>query len=35
MLAAFGQAKIDGRHEVQAGDISDERLARRSRIGFS
>jgi ATP-dependent Lon protease len=35
MLAAFGQAKIDGRHEVQAADISDERLARRSRIGFS
>jgi ATP-dependent Lon protease len=34
MLAAFGYAKIDGRHEVLAGDIRDERLARRSRIGF-
>jgi ATP-dependent Lon protease len=35
MLAAFGQAKIDGRHEVLASDINDERLARRSRIGFA
>jgi ATP-dependent Lon protease len=35
MLAAFGHAKIDGRHEVQAADIRDERLARRGRIGFS
>lgn len=35
MLAAFGEAKIDGRHEVLASDISDDRLARRSRIGFS
>ena len=35
MLAAFGEAKIDGRHEVMASDISDERLARRPRIGFS
>ena len=35
MLAAFGEAKIDGRHEVQASDINEERLARRSRIGFS
>jgi ATP-dependent Lon protease len=34
MLSAFGYAKIDGRHEVQASDIKDERLARRSRIGF-
>jgi hypothetical protein len=34
MLSAFGHAKIDGRHEVQASDIKDERLARRSRIGF-
>jgi len=34
MLAAFGEAKIDGRHEVVAADISEERLARRSRIGF-
>ena len=29
MLAAFGQAKIEGRHEVVALDINDERLARR------
>jgi ATP-dependent Lon protease len=35
MLAAFGHAKIDGRHEVQAQDIKDERLSRRPRIGFS
>jgi ATP-dependent Lon protease len=35
MLAAFGQAKVEGRHEVLASDISDERLARRSRIGFA
>jgi ATP-dependent Lon protease len=35
MLAAFGEAKIAGRHEVVAADISDERLARRSRIGFA
>jgi ATP-dependent Lon protease len=35
MLTAFGEAKIDGRHEVLASDISDERLARRSRIGFA
>jgi ATP-dependent Lon protease len=35
MLAAFGQAKVEGRHKVLASDISDERLARRSRIGFA
>ena len=35
MLAAFGEAKIDGRHEVLASDISEDRVARRSRIGFS
>jgi ATP-dependent Lon protease len=35
MLSAFGYAKIEGRDEVLASDIRDERLARRSRIGFS
>jgi ATP-dependent Lon protease len=35
MLAAFGQAKVEGRHDVLASDISDERLAKRSRIGFA
>ncbi len=34
MLAAFGHAKIDGRHEVLAADIRDERAARRPKIGF-
>ncbi len=34
LLAAFGYAKLDGRHEVLADDIHDERLARRGRIGF-
>ncbi len=34
MLAAFGNAKLDGRHEVQADDITDERVARKARIGF-
>jgi len=35
MLAAFGRAKLDGRDEVLAADINDDRLARRSRIGFA
>jgi len=35
MLGAFGEAKVDGRHEVLASDINDERLARRPRIGFA
>jgi hypothetical protein len=34
MLAAFGHAKLENRHEVIASDIRDERLARRGRIGF-
>src|SRR5262245_11238292 len=34
MLTAFGNAKIAGRHEVLADDVSDERIARKSRIGF-
>jgi len=34
MLAAFGYAKVDGRDEVLASDIRDERLTRRGRIGF-
>jgi len=34
MLAAFGNAKLAGRHEVLADDISDDRIARKTRIGF-
>jgi ATP-dependent Lon protease len=34
MLAAFGNAKLAGRHEVLADDVSDERIARKTRIGF-
>ena len=34
MLAAFGNAKLAGRNEVLAADITEERVARRSRIGF-
>jgi ATP-dependent Lon protease len=34
MLAAFGNAKLAGRHEVLPEDVSDERVARRPRIGF-
>jgi len=35
MLKAFGEAKIDGRHEVLASDVGEDRLARKSRIGFA
>lgn len=35
MLAAFGYAKVDGRHEVTAADVRDERPGRRARIGFN
>lgn len=34
LLAAFGNAKLEGRSEVQINDISDERIARKARIGF-
>jgi ATP-dependent Lon protease len=34
MLTAFGNAKLAGRHEVRADDVSDERIARKARIGF-
>jgi ATP-dependent Lon protease len=34
MLAAFGNAKLAGRHEVLADDVSDERIVRKTRIGF-
>jgi len=34
MLTAFGNAKLAGRHEVHADDVSDERIARKARIGF-
>jgi len=34
MLTAFGSAKLAGHHEVRVGDIIDERVAKRARIGF-
>jgi ATP-dependent Lon protease len=34
MLSAFGNAKLAGRHEVSADDISEERIAKKARIGF-
>jgi ATP-dependent Lon protease len=34
MLAAFGNAKLAGRDEVRPEDITDERIAKKARIGF-
>ncbi len=34
MLAAFGNAKLAGRNEVLAEDITEERIAKKPRIGF-
>ncbi len=34
MLAAFGNAKLAGRSEVLADDITEERFAKKPRIGF-
>ena len=34
ILGAFGNAKIDGRHEVEERDIAETRGARKARIGF-
>ncbi|GMV60165.1 AAA family ATPase [Betaproteobacteria bacterium PRO7] len=34
MLAAFGNAKLAGRSEVVADDITEERIAKKARIGF-
>ncbi|HTN49901.1 MAG TPA: AAA family ATPase [Burkholderiaceae bacterium] len=34
MLAAFGNAKLDGRNEVGADDIVEDRVAKKARIGF-
>jgi len=34
LLTAFGNAKLAGRHEVLGDDISEERIARKARIGF-
>jgi ATP-dependent Lon protease len=34
MLAAFGNAKLAGRNEVLPEDVTDERVARKPRIGF-
>jgi ATP-dependent Lon protease len=34
MLSAFGNAKLAGRGEVTAADITEERIAKKPRIGF-
>jgi len=34
MLAAFGNAKLAGRNEVLPEDITDDRVAKKARIGF-
>ena len=34
LLAAFGNAKLDGRNEVLPEDIVEDRVARKARIGF-
>jgi ATP-dependent Lon protease len=34
MLSAFGNAKLAGRHELLAADITEERIAKKPRIGF-
>lgn len=34
MLTAFGNAKLAGRHEVLAADLTEERIAKKPRIGF-
>jgi len=34
LLSAFGNAKLAGRHEILAADITEERIAKKPRIGF-
>jgi ATP-dependent Lon protease len=34
LMSAFGTAKLDGRHELEPGDVQDTRNARKPRIGF-
>jgi hypothetical protein len=34
LLAAFGTAKLAGRNEVRPDDITEERAAKKTRIGF-
>jgi ATP-dependent Lon protease len=34
ILGAFGNAKVDGRNEVEERDVVDSRAARKARIGF-
>ena len=34
MLNGFGNARIDGRHHVEAGDIQLDHTARKKAIGF-
>jgi ATP-dependent Lon protease len=34
LLAAFGNAKLAGRDHIEAADVTEERIARKARIGF-
>jgi hypothetical protein len=34
ILAAFGNAKLAGRDEIEVADLPEGRSARKSRIGF-
>jgi ATP-dependent Lon protease len=34
ILGAFGNAKVDGRNEVEERDVVDSRASRKARIGF-
>jgi len=34
ILSAFGNAKLAGRGDIEAKDVSDDRIARKARIGF-
>jgi ATP-dependent Lon protease len=34
LLAAFGNAKLDGRSEVRPEDVVEDRVAKKARIGF-
>ena len=34
LMTAFGNAKLDARDEIQPGDLSESRAARKQRIGF-
>jgi ATP-dependent Lon protease len=34
VMTAFGNAKLAGRDEIQPGDLSENRAAKKQRIGF-